>query len=111
MGVSRGFTLVEVVVSLLIIATGLIILLVTIQGGLTHLRTSRLELESCLEVQSAAGLFALGVAMPGMVSWRELETIGYPDLPGLEMVRLELGEGRDAYRIWVARRREEGARQ
>ncbi len=98
----------EVVVALLVMATGLVLLLSAIQGGLLHLNTARGHLESGLHIATAANLFSSEVSVPDKeTAWQQAETVTWPDLPMLKMVCLEVEAGQKNVKVWVSKIQEE----
>jgi len=97
----RGFTLVEVVVALAIIATSLLLLLAAIRQGLSHLEVCRSEFESCLSMQTAVSTNSVGTSPSSednnLVSEEsELQ-------PGLKIVRLRQASG-EGVSVWVSKK-------
>jgi hypothetical protein len=91
----------EVLVALLIIATSLLLLLITIRQGLIRLESCRSEFQSCLSMQTAVSAFSCGIDLPSEESnWTADES----ELrPGLKVVRLQPGNGKGAIALWVSK--------
>lgn len=99
--VLRGFTLLEVVVALAIIATSLLLLLTTIRQGLSRLEDCRSEFQSCLSIQTVISAFSCGISLPSENNnWIVEES---EPRPGLKIVRLQQGnEG--SIRAWASKK-------
>lgn len=97
----QGFTLVEVVVALAIIATSLLFLLAAIRQGLSRLEACRSELQSCLSMQTVVSAFSVGASLPpGGDSWVSEES---EPRPGLKIVRLQRG-GSEGIKVWISKK-------
>ena len=97
----QGFTLVEVVVALAIIATSLLLLLTAIRQGLSRLEVCRSEFQSCLSMQTGVSAFPGGISPSSEDNnWvvEELEP-----RPGLKIVRLQRGRG-EGIRVWTSKK-------
>ena len=96
----QGFTLVEVVVALAIIATSLLLLLTAIRQGLSRLEACRSEFQSCLSMQTAVSAFSGGISLPSEENdWVAEES---EPRPGLKIVRLQRGSG-EGVRVWASK--------
>ncbi len=97
----QGFTLVEVVVALAIIATSLLFLLTAIRQGLSRLESCRSELQSCLSMQTVVSVFSVGASLPSNNdNWAAEES----DLrPGLKIIRLQRGGG-EGVKAWISKK-------
>ena len=96
----QGFTLVEVVVALAIIATSLLLLLTAIRQGLSRLEVCRSEFQSCLSMQTVVSAFSCGISpLPEDNNWVAEES---ESRPGLKIVRLQRGNG-EGVRVWVSK--------
>jgi prepilin-type N-terminal cleavage/methylation domain-containing protein len=97
----QGFTLVEVVVALAIIATSLLLLLTAIRQGLSRLESCRSEFQSCLSAQTVVSTFSGGISPPsGEEDWVAVES---EPRPGLKIVRLQRGNG-EGLKVWVSKK-------
>ena len=96
----QGFTLVEVVVALAIIATSLLFLLTAIRQGLVRLEVCRSEFQSCLSMQTVVSAFAGGINQtPEEENWVSEES---EPRPGLKIIRFQRGSG-EGVRVWVSK--------
>ncbi|MFH2069201.1 MAG: prepilin-type N-terminal cleavage/methylation domain-containing protein [Candidatus Omnitrophota bacterium] len=97
----QGFTLVEVVVALAIVAASLLLLLTAIRQGLSRLEACRSEFQSCLSMQTVVSAFSGGISPPSNDnSWFVEES---EPRPGLKIVRLQRGRG-EGTRVWVSKK-------
>ena len=97
----QGFTLVEVVVALAIIATSFLLLLTAIRQGLSRLEACRSELQSCLSMQTVVSAFSVGASLPSNNdNWTAEE---FELRPGLKIVRLQRGSG-EGVKAWISKR-------
>lgn len=106
----RGFTFVEVVVSLLVISTALLILLATVHRGLLYLGETRDEYQAALFLDTAATTLALDFSPPegeeepapiDSAAWAVEEIEPLPGFPVLQAAPLP---DRPALKIWVVPR-------
>ena len=96
----QGFTLVEVVVALAIIATSLLLLLTAIRQGLSHLEFCRSEFQSCLSMRTVVSAFSGGISPPPEEeNWVSEES---EPRPGLKIIRFQRGSG-EGVRVWVSK--------
>ena len=101
----QGFTLVEVVVALAIIATSLLFLLTTIRQGLIRLESCRSELQFCLSMQTVVSASSVGASLPpDSDNWISEES--EESRPGLKIVRLQHG-GEEGVKAWISREEKE----
>ena len=91
-----GFTLIEIVVSLLIISSSILFLLVTIRRGLTLLETAHLEMQFYLKSVTLTADFFTGAGGPPEEEWKTKTSY-----PMLKFQATELTNGRRT--IWVSR--------
>ncbi|MCX5642288.1 MAG: type II secretion system protein [Candidatus Omnitrophica bacterium] len=97
----QGFTLVEIVVALAIIATSLLFLLTAIRQGLSRLEVCRSEFQSCLSMQTVVSAFSGGVSLPSDDnSWVAQES---EPRPGLKIVRFQRENGKGAS-VWASKK-------
>jgi len=97
----QGFTLVEVVVALAIIATSLLLLLITIRQGLNRLEVCRSEFQSCLSMQTVVSAFFYGISLSSEDNNWVVEE--FEPRPSLKIVRLQRGSG-EGIRVWVSKK-------
>ena len=97
----QGFTLVEVVVALAIIATSLLLLLTAIRQGLSRLEACRSEFKSCLSMQTVVSVFSGGISLSSEDNnWVAEES---EPRPGLKIIRLQRESGEGA-RVWASKK-------
>ena len=91
----------EVVVALAIIATSLLLLLITIRQGLSRLEVCRSEFQSCLSMQTVVSAFSGGISLLSEDNNWVVEE--FEPRPGLKIVRLQRGVG-EGIRVWASKK-------
>lgn len=99
----RGFTLIELVVSVLIMATGLLLLLVSIRQGLQTGQTALRDLEDSIQAGNAAGAGLAGLAAEG----EESETAAWEasveqPRPDLKFTRISPARRESGPIVWIS---------
>jgi len=97
----QGFTLIEVMVSLFILATGFIFLLVTIRRGLTLSEMSHTEFQSSLAGETViSGLPYYGISLDSGTAWKTEEVMLRPEL---KVICLTDENKKSGTKLWVSR--------
>ncbi|MFH0796545.1 MAG: prepilin-type N-terminal cleavage/methylation domain-containing protein [Candidatus Omnitrophota bacterium] len=97
----QGFTLIEIMVSLFILATGFIFLLVTVRRGLTLSEMSRTEFQSSLAGETMlSGLPYYGISPDSGTAWKSEEVMLRP---GLKVILLSDEGRKPGTKLWVSR--------
>lgn len=97
----QGFTLIEVMVSLFILATGFIFLLVTIRRGLTLSEMSHTEFQSSLAGETViSGLPYYGIGLDSGTAWKAEEIMLRPEL---KVIGLTDENKKSGTKLWISR--------
>ena len=95
-----GFTLMEVLVSLLIIATSLLFLLSSIRMGLGKIETVRSQLRSSLLMQTILSTSLYNLEVPLEKNWTSQD---FPLVPGWKVIRIYQQKEPDR-ELWIGQR-------